>query len=74
MKPQGPIASPCNDVCRIDAASGWCLGCGRSIDEIAAWASASDDERRAVLAQLPSRRLRLQPAQSVIGREQERVR
>jgi uncharacterized protein len=50
------VASPCNNVCRIDDASGWCIGCLRTLDEIAAWASIGDDERRAVLAELPARR------------------
>ena len=58
--PATPVASPCNNVCRIDEASGWCLGCQRSLGEIAAWGTASDDERRAVLAELPARRARMQ--------------
>lgn len=54
--PATPVASPCNNVCRIDEASGWCLGCQRTLGEIAAWGASSDDERRAVLAELPARR------------------
>lgn len=53
------VASPCNNVCRIDDASGWCVGCLRTLDEIAAWASVDDDARRAVLAELPARREQL---------------
>ena len=49
-------ASPCNSVCRMDVASGWCAGCLRTIDEIAAWASLDDDAKRAVLARLDERR------------------
>jgi predicted Fe-S protein YdhL (DUF1289 family) len=41
----------------MDAASGWCEGCLRTIDEIAAWGGLDDDARRAVLARLPTRRL-----------------
>lgn len=51
-----PVASPCINVCRMDARSGLCLGCARTLDEIAQWAQASADARRAVLAQLPQRR------------------
>jgi predicted Fe-S protein YdhL (DUF1289 family) len=40
----------------MDDASGLCAGCFRTLDEIAAWSRLSDDERRAVLAALPSRR------------------
>ncbi len=42
------VASPCNSVCRMDAKSGLCEGCWRTIDEIIAWSTMSDDERRDV--------------------------
>ncbi|WP_156953328.1 DUF1289 domain-containing protein, partial [Afifella pfennigii] len=29
--------SPCTGLCRIDPASGYCLGCARSGEEIAIW-------------------------------------
>jgi len=54
-----PVESPCNDICRVDEASGLCLGCARTIDEIAAWGAATDVERRAILALLPERLERL---------------
>jgi predicted Fe-S protein YdhL (DUF1289 family) len=50
------VASPCINVCRLDPATGWCEGCARSIDEIAAWGRLDDAARRAVLQRLPSRR------------------
>jgi predicted Fe-S protein YdhL (DUF1289 family) len=40
----------------MDARSGWCLGCLRSIDEIIAWPRLDDAGKRAVLALLPTRR------------------
>jgi hypothetical protein len=40
----------------MDAASGWCVGCRRTIDEIAAWSRLTDDARRAVWEQLAQRR------------------
>jgi uncharacterized protein len=49
-------ASPCINVCRMDASSGLCLGCARTLDEIARWGAASLAERRGVLAALPLRR------------------
>lgn len=55
---QTPIASPCIGVCRMDAATGWCEGCLRTIDEIMVWGSASDGQRREVLGQLSARRVR----------------
>ncbi|WP_348752004.1 DUF1289 domain-containing protein [uncultured Aquincola sp.] len=51
-----PVPSPCNSVCRIDPASGWCMGCARSLDEIAAWSRMGDEGKRVVWAQLPARR------------------
>jgi len=50
------VASPCINVCRMDAASGLCEGCLRTIDEIAAWGTMADDEKRAVWHQLEQRR------------------
>lgn len=56
MIPEGALESPCNDVCRIDERSGLCLGCCRTLDEIARWSAMSDSHRRAVLDALPQRR------------------
>lgn len=49
------IASPCIKVCIIHAAKGICLGCGRSLSEIAAWTSLSGTERTRLMADLPRR-------------------
>jgi uncharacterized protein len=49
------IPSPCIDVCDVDSSGKYCIGCGRSMDEIASWLSASDDERRAIMQELPER-------------------
>jgi len=51
-----PIPSPCTSVCTIDPATGWCAGCLRTIDEIAAWGSLDDRAKRAVWKLLPQRR------------------
>lgn len=56
----GPVASPCISVCRMDDATGWCSGCLRTLGEIAQWARMDDDARRAVLQQLPPRRVEWQ--------------
>jgi predicted Fe-S protein YdhL (DUF1289 family) len=50
--------SPCINVCAIDAATGLCSGCGRTLDEIARWASMSDGERQAIMRALPERHAR----------------
>lgn len=54
------VASPCIDVCRMDERSGWCVGCGRTIDEIAAWGSLPDAAKRTVWSLLPERLAQLQ--------------
>lgn len=52
-----PVASPCIGVCRIDPATGWCVGCLRSLDEIAAWGVEDDAARRQVLDRIAVRRV-----------------
>jgi uncharacterized protein len=50
------VASPCVEVCRMDAANGYCEGCHRSLEEIACWPEYTAAEKRAVLARLPARK------------------
>ncbi|PTX42820.1 DUF1289 domain-containing protein, partial [Gemmobacter caeni] len=47
--------SPCTGVCRIDAATRWCLGCARTTDEIAIWRTGSATFRASVWRALPER-------------------
>ena len=63
MKDAGPdeatgagVPSPCISLCVMDGNRRYCQGCRRTLGEIAAWRGLSDDEKRAVLAQLPMRR------------------
>ncbi|MBC7955341.1 MAG: DUF1289 domain-containing protein [Cytophagales bacterium] len=42
------VPSPCISVCQMDAASGLCAGCLRTLEEIAAWGTLGDDAKRAV--------------------------
>ncbi|MDQ0394321.1 DUF1289 domain-containing protein [Labrys monachus] len=48
-------STPCVAICRIDPASGFCIGCGRSSGEIGAWVEMSEPERLALMACLPGR-------------------
>jgi len=48
-------ASPCVGICQLDAATGFCVGCARTGDEIGGWAGMSDGERQHVLDALPGR-------------------
>ena len=42
------VLSPCNSVCRMDQKSKLCLGCWRTLDEIVAWSSGSDEAKKKV--------------------------
>jgi len=50
------VPSPCTSVCRMDEATGWCLGCLRTIDEIIAWSTLDDAGKRVVWRALDERR------------------
>ena len=50
------MPSPCISVCRIDDASGLCVGCLRTLDEIAAWSTLDDAGKRAVWQAIAHRR------------------
>lgn len=58
---RGPVASPCIEVCQIDAATGWCEGCLRTLDEIAAWSALDDAGKRAVHELIAQRRALWRP-------------
>ena len=52
----GPhVPSPCQSVCVMHPGTGWCEGCLRTLDEIAAWGRMNDAARRSVWARLPER-------------------
>jgi hypothetical protein len=53
------VDSPCIGVCRIDPRLGLCVGCARTIPEIASWRDASEEERARLCAELSRRRARL---------------
>ena len=49
------VSTPCIKICIIDAPSGLCQGCGRTLDEIQQWTSVAEDVRLAIMAGLPVR-------------------
>jgi predicted Fe-S protein YdhL (DUF1289 family) len=55
------IDTPCVKICTLDSASGLCLGCGRTLDEIARWSICTHEERRRVMALLADRLQALGP-------------
>jgi uncharacterized protein len=56
------LETPCVNICLLDNETGICAGCGRTIEEIARWATMSDRERRAIMAALPVRQERREEA------------
>jgi predicted Fe-S protein YdhL (DUF1289 family) len=48
IEPPIEVPSPCVAICRIDAASGLCEGCARTLDEISDWLILEPAERFAV--------------------------
>lgn len=49
------IESPCIKVCVVDPGSGFCIGCGRSREEIASWLDLSAEQRGRIMGALPQR-------------------
>jgi uncharacterized protein len=49
------VDSPCIKICVIHPEERLCVGCYRSIEEIATWSRMSPEERRVIMAELPAR-------------------
>jgi len=62
------VPSPCIDVCRMDAQSGLCEGCLRTVDEIAGWSTATDAQKTHILAAIAQRCASLLPPLQKGGR------
>lgn len=50
------VKSPCIGVCILDPAAHYCSGCYRTGDEIAAWITASDGQKKRILTLVRQRR------------------
>ena len=48
IAPTGDVPSPCISVCQINAVTGSCEGCFRTLDEIASWSVATPEAKRSV--------------------------
>jgi predicted Fe-S protein YdhL (DUF1289 family) len=49
--------TPCIQVCKLDPLTGYCLGCYRTIEEIAAWSRLNREEKRKIYRELDKRKL-----------------
>jgi predicted Fe-S protein YdhL (DUF1289 family) len=43
------VPSPCISICQMSFKTGLCVGCLRTIDEIANWSALEDDEKLHIL-------------------------
>lgn len=50
-----PISTPCIKVCAVSGQLGLCIGCGRTLPEIASWGSLDEARRQEIMAELPAR-------------------
>ena len=44
------VKSPCTNICAINYNLGFCMGCKRTIKEIANWSNLSDEKRGKILS------------------------
>jgi len=49
------LPSPCVSVCTMSPDQGWCLGCYRTLEEIATWASLKPQQQREVWRRVEER-------------------
>jgi predicted Fe-S protein YdhL (DUF1289 family) len=49
------ISTPCIKLCAVSGATGLCIGCGRTLAEIAGWGGLDEAQRRAIMEELPKR-------------------
>ena len=49
------VPSPCISVCRMNALTGWCEGCFRTIHEIRQWSRSDDQAKRTLWLQIEQR-------------------
>jgi predicted Fe-S protein YdhL (DUF1289 family) len=50
-----PLSTPCIKLCAVSGQTGLCIGCGRTLQEIARWGAMDEAERKAIMAGLPAR-------------------
>jgi predicted Fe-S protein YdhL (DUF1289 family) len=59
---EAPISTPCVKICIVEGKTGLCVGCGRTLAEIAAWGGMEESRRRAIMDELPARQAKQEPA------------
>ncbi|RDV02395.1 DUF1289 domain-containing protein [Undibacter mobilis] len=61
------METPCVKICTLDVKRRLCLGCGRTMDEIAAWAGMVPAERRRIMNELSERLAAFNASQKLAG-------
>lgn len=51
------MKTPCRMICVLDGESGYCMGCKRTLDEIAGWGRLDDAARQRIMDELDDRKL-----------------
>jgi predicted Fe-S protein YdhL (DUF1289 family) len=54
-------STPCIKVCAVSGQTGLCVGCGRTLREIATWGQLGEPERLKIMATLSERLAALEP-------------
>ncbi|MDE1158713.1 MAG: DUF1289 domain-containing protein [Neorhizobium sp.] len=65
------MITPCVHICVIAPRTSLCTGCGRTLDEIAAWSGYSQMERRTIMDALPARLAAVCPSDTPCGSADE---
>jgi uncharacterized protein len=68
------ISTPCVKICVIDQVTGFCIGCGRTGQEIAGWPFMPEEARLAAMATFPERLKTMSSRATRGGRTRERIR
>ena len=69
-----PIPSPCVGVCQINASTRFCLGCWRTLKEVAHWSRYSNGEKENLMQELIERRDRLSSGKRRATRRSRRLK
>ena len=46
------VKSPCIEVCKMDIENNYCLGCGRSINQLTNWTNYTEKEKNEIINNL----------------------
>ena len=49
------ITSPCVGICSINKNNDFCIGCGRTIDQISKWSNFNETEKKKIILQIKNR-------------------